>query len=329
MATAPAPLVIDRRGPASLRSRLLYGALVPLMRRPLAVLQTAPFGPELIARAARIDEWAARLPPPRGTRVTPAVFGDARGEWVLGRGVHAGDTAILYLHGGGWFFGGLHTHRTMVSRLSSASGAIALSVKYRMVPEVTLDREVDDCVTAYLGLLDHGFAPENIAVMGDSAGGHLAFASALRLRDSGRPVPGTVVSLSGCLDFDLAAKWRHENAERDPLRAMAALEVLMHGVLGDLYPRDPAVSPLHADLTGLPPSLLVAGSTESVYLDSEVMAQRLSEAGVPAVLQVWDRQLHVFQSLVPLVPEARRSIAAIGEHLRTTLGATRADDLAS
>jgi acetyl esterase/lipase len=329
MATTPAPLVIERRGPATLRSRMLYAALVPLMRRPLAVLAAATFGPDLIARAGRIDEWAARLPAPRGTRITPAVFGDVHGEWVYGRGVDTGETAMLYVHGGGWFFGGLHTHRTMVSRLSTASGAVALSVRYRMVPEVELGQEVDDCVAAYQGLLEYGFAPENIAVVGDSAGGHLAFATALRLRDAGIPVPGAVVSLSGCLDLDLEAKKRHENARRDPLRALPALEVLIHGVLGDLDPSDPAVSPLYAELAGLPPALLTAGSTESVYVDSEVMAHRLAEAGVPTVLQVWDRQLHVFQSFAPLIPEAARSIADIGTYLRTTLGVSRADDLAS
>jgi epsilon-lactone hydrolase len=329
MAIAPAQLVIERRGPATMRSRMVYSALAPLMRRPLKTLQSATFGPELIARAARIDELAARMPAPRGTRTTPALVGGVPGEWVRGRGVETSRTAVLYLHGGGWFFGGLHTHRTMVSRISAASGAIALSVKYRMVPEVELGTEVDDCAAAYEGLLEHGFDPQDIAVIGDSAGGHLAFATALRLRDSGIPLPGTVVSMSGCIDLDLTAKKRHENARRDPLRALAALEVLIHGVLGDLDPSDPAVSPLYADLAGLPPSLLTAGSTESVYVDSEVMAHRLAEAGVPTVLQVWDRQLHVFQAFAPLIPEAGRAISDLGKYLRATLGATRADDLAS
>lgn len=230
------------------------------------------------------------------------------------------DKVILYLHGGGWISCGLNTHRRMVSAFSAASGVAALSVDYRMIPAVPFEREVEDCVAAYRWLLeDRGIDPAHIVIMGDSAGGHLTFATALRARDEGLPMPAALVALSPMLDMDLTSKLAHANMSLDPSDPGALLERLVEEHLGHLDLTDPAVSPVRADLAGLPPVLLTAGSTELLYCDSERMAHRLAEAGVPVTLQVWDRQLRVFQMFGPYLPESRAAIGALGAFVRDAL----------
>jgi acetyl esterase/lipase len=117
-----------------------------------------------------------------------------------------------------------------------------------------------------------------------------------------------------------ASKAAHANAGLDPTGSLAALEWMLETVLGGLDPADPKVSPVRADLAGLPPTLLTASSSEIIYCDSEDMARLLVAAGVPCTLQAWNGQMHVFQALAPLIPEAKQAIADIGEFVRTALG---------
>jgi acetyl esterase/lipase len=324
MAPDLTPLVIDRRHSRSLRSRAvtaaLQRALTPYMRK----MTSAPLNPETQAKLARLDEIAARGRPPRGTTLQPVTVGSdaARlpAQWVHGRGVRqARDRVILYLHGGGWLFGGLNSHRSLCSRISAESGVPVLALDYRMVPNVEFDQEIEDCVSGYRWLLDSGVEPEQIVIMGDSAGGYLTIATALRARDHGLPVPAGLVGISGVYDMGTANKAAHANAKIDPSGSLAALEWMLEAVLGGLDPKDPKVSPVHADLSGLPRTLLVASSSEIIYCDSEELARLLVAAGVPCTLQVWNGQLHVFQALGPLIPEAKRAVADIGEFVRSVI----------
>jgi acetyl esterase/lipase len=132
-------------------------------------------------------------------------------------------------------------------------------------------------------------------------------------------MPAALVALSPMLDMDLTSKLAHANMSLDPSAPGALLERLVEEHLGHLDLTDPAVSPVRADLAGLPPVLLTAGSTELLYCDSELMAHRLAEAGVPVTLQVWDRQLHVFQMFGPYLPESRAAIGALGAFVRDAL----------
>ncbi|TDD85510.1 alpha/beta hydrolase [Actinomadura rubrisoli] len=325
----PATLVIERHATASLRSRAVSAGVRRLLRPRLARLAARPLDDAALKRLAALDRLAARTRPPRGTRTQKVPFDGFGAEWVRGPGASPRlDKVILYLHGGGWVSCGLNTHRRMVAWFSAAAGVPALSVDYRMIPAVPFEREVEDCVTAYRWLLEErGVAPRDIVVMGDSAGGYLTFATALRARDEGLPMPAALAALSPMFDMDLTGKLAHANMRLDPSAPGALLERLVEGFLGHLDLADPAVSPVRADLSGLPPVLLTAGSTELLYRDSEIMARRLAEAGVPVTLQVWDRQLHVFQMFGPLLPESRSSIAALGTFVRDAYA--RASDAAA
>lgn len=321
MEAQPTTLVIDRHGTASVRSRVISAGIRRVLGPYLTKAGAVPFGDEALRRVARLDKMAARTRPPKGTRTEAVKFDGFRAEWVHGPGVPASrDRVILYLHGGGWICCGLNTHRRMISWISAAAGVPAFSVDYRMIPVVPFEAEVEDCVTAYRSLLDRGVAPENIVIMGDSAGGYLTFATALRARQEGLPNPAALVGLSPMLDMDLTTKLAHANVKLDPSAPMGVLERITEAIVGHLDVTDPSVSPVRADLSGLPPVMLTAGSTEVLYCDSEEMARRLALAGVPCTFQVWDRQIHVFQMFGPLLPESRGSIADIGAFVQDSLG---------
>ncbi len=311
-------LLIERHERASLRSLAVAAGVRGVLRPRMTKARGRSLGAADLRRVAALDTFAGRFRPPRGVRTEPVRLDGFGAEWVHGPRVPAArnGNVILYFHGGGWISCGLNTHRRMVAWISTAARVPALSVDYRMIPEVTLDQEIQDCVAAYRWLLDRGHRPEQIVVAGDSAGGHLAFSMPLRARDEGLPMPAGIVALSPMLDMDLATKRAHANADLDPSGAMHVLDQLVDYILAGLDPADPKVSPVRADLAGLPPVFISAGSTEVLYCDAEAMAHRLAEAGVPCTLQVWDRQVHVFQMFGPLLPESREALRDIGRFAR-------------
>ena len=321
MRPEPPMLIIDRRHSRSVRSRVITAVLQRAVSPYLRKLTSSALTPDVLTRLGKFDELAARGPVPKGTRTEPVRVGELADEWVHGARIGATRYGvILYLHGGGWLFGGLNSHRALSSRISSASRAPVLVLDYRMVPKVGFDEEIEDCVAGYRWLLDRGIHPEHIVMMGDSAGGYLTLATALRARSYGLPMPAALVGISGVYDMDTASKAAHANAKPDRTGSLAALDWMMEAVLGGLDPADPNVSPVRADLAGLPPTPLTVSSSEIIYCDSEDLARLLVAAGVPCTLQVWDGQMHVFQALAPLIPEATRSIADIGAFVRTALG---------
>lgn len=318
METQQATLTIERHTTTSIRARLLAAGVRKVLRPRLAKVT---FSEREMRRVAAIDRLAGRAKPPKGATIEPVTFDGFGAEWVHGPGVGPDRTreAIIYFHGGGWICCGLNTHRPLVARLSAAAGVPVLSVDYRMIPAVKFEAEVEDCLTAYRWLLDQGLEAANIVVAGDSAGGYMAFATVLRAREDDIPLPAAIVALSPMLDMDLAGKSAHVNATLDPSAPLPLLERFLEVFLSDADLTDPRISPIQADLSGMPPTFLSIGSTEVLAHDSELMARRLVAAGVPTTLQVWEGQLHVFQAYSPLVPEAKTAIAGIGAYVRGCL----------
>jgi acetyl esterase/lipase len=227
---------------------------------------------------------------------------------------NAGDGVLMFFHGGGFVTCGLATHRPAVTRIAQAAGLPVLSVAYRQLPAVPLAGSVEDCLSVYRGLLRDGVDPARIVLAGDSAGGCLAFATALGALADGLPGPSGIVALSPWLDFDCATKLAHPNATRDayaPVGRLARLTELL-GVT-----TDPMLSPVNADLTGLPPTLLIAAESEMLRCDAELMAERLAAADVPVTLQIWAGQVHAFPVLADLLPESLAAIREIGEFVRS------------
>jgi acetyl esterase/lipase len=232
-----------------------------------------------------------------GELVTPRTSeGDAEG-------------AILYLHGGAFLLGGTNTHRRLVHRLCDHSGLPVLSVAYRQHVKGDYADSLDDSEAAFHRLVERGIGPSRIVLAGDSAGGTLAFALAMRLATQGIR-PAAVVGYSPWLDFDDTQKLVDPNAATEPM-----LPVRRLGRAGRMAtrtpsgePLDPTHSPLYGDVSSLPPVLMYCSADEVLRIDAEHMAERLDRAGVPHSLVVWEGMLHAFPVLGHLVPESRAVI---------------------
>ena len=293
--------------------------------RPL--IEAWSYAPTLPWPATMIDRIAFPLVPVPGTRRHRVDLPTCPAEllWAPGAsppftsGGRPG-TAVLYLHGGAFLCCGLATHRHLVSRISAASGVPVLAVGYRMLPRHPIRRAVEDGLDGLRWLAAQGYPADRVVIAGDSAGGFLTFAVAHDAVRLGIGRPAGTVALSPLTDLDPRGKLEHPNSHRCavfPRRAVGVLSTLVEraerpGREG----AEPVASPVDLDLSEMPPALIQTGSEEMTYVDAELMARRLQLAGVSAELQVWEKQVHVFQAAASVVPEGGRAIAEIGRFVR-------------
>jgi epsilon-lactone hydrolase len=252
---------------------------------------------------------------PAGTRVAPADAAGVPGEWVIPADV-AGSRVIMYLHGGAYQLGSPATLRHLVALISVAAQAQAFSVDYRLAPEHPFPAAVDDAVAAYRWLLAAGHDAASIAIAGDSAGGGLALATLIALRDAGNALPAAAVAMSPWTDLMLTGASLRSRADVDVLLKPAGMPQSAALYLAGADPRHPYASPLYADLHGLPPLLIHVGDAEVILDDSTRFAARARAAGVDVTLRIWDEMPHVFHAFAGLLPEADQAVAQIGSWLR-------------
>ncbi len=219
--------------------------------------------------------------------------------------------AFLYIHGGGFVGGSPRTHRPLTWRFARQIGIPVYAIDYRLAPEHPFPAGLDDCVAAYRALLDKGIPAKSIVVGGDSAGGNLTLALALRLKAEGLPLPAALICLSPATDMTGSGASRHENAEADSLFVDEMFDSLKPAYYEGRDERDPFLSPLFGDVSGFPPVLLQVGEREMLRDDSTRMAERLKSAGVEAVLEVWPKVWHVWQLNADMLPEGREAISHI------------------
>lgn len=245
--------------------------------------------------------------------------GDVGGEWISPADAPP-DKAILYLHGGGFRIGSVSSHRDLIAQIALASGCRVLAINYRLAPEHRFPAALDDALAAYDWMLRQGLKPDNIAFIGDSAGGNLALAAMLVLRERGRPLPVSAALMSPWTDLAATGASYVTRADADPIHQRPMILALAKNYLGEQGdPRDPWVSPLYADLRGLPPLMIQAGDRETVLDDSVMLADKARAAGVDVDLQVWEGMIHVFQMFGAELPEAHQAIAAIAGFLNRHL----------
>ena len=230
-----------------------------------------------------------------------------------------GAGTFLYFHGGGYAIGSPVSHRHLVAALAAASNTRAVAPDYRLAPEHPFPAAVDDALASYGGLLDAGAAPASIVVGGDSAGGGLTVATLLAIRDAGLPLPAAGVCISPWADLTGEAESYRTHADRDPLVFGEDINRWGGAYLAGADPRTPLASPLHADLSGLPPLLVQVGSEEVLLDDSRGLARRCEAAGVEATLEVWDDMIHVWHWFGEYLDEAAKAVARIGEFARARL----------
>ncbi|ADG99079.1 Alpha/beta hydrolase fold-3 domain protein [Segniliparus rotundus DSM 44985] len=298
-----------------------------------------PLLAQLLSGLALLEEWApvghrAQLWHSGARRVLqlasawiPSPRGVARSALTI-RGVpveqsvptRPSGTTVLYLHGGAFVICGPSTHRRLVGQLAQDCGATVLAPDYRMLPQIPFTEILDDCVNVYRQMLDDGFDPKKVVIAGDSAGGYLTLATAQALRDAGLPLPAGLVAIAPWLD--LRRSLRGEDRSSEVLIPWRQAQLVVQKLIAPLGPLALA-NPADGDLAGLPPTLVQVSAAELLFRDSTYLADRLAEAGVRTRLEIWHGQIHVFQALPDLNPDARRAIGNIAGFIRQVTAQTQ------
>ena len=247
-------------------------------------------------------------PPLRGTQVTPVREGAVVGEWVRAPGVRHSGRAVFYLHGSAYVICSARTHRGLASRLSRATGLPVFLPDYRLAPEHLFPAAADDVEAGYRWLLTQGFDATDIVVAGDSAGGHLAIDLVIDNARTRTAQPAAVVLFSPLIDLTFGLAAEQERQRKDPMITAKAARALV-----DLYTDgQPEDAPrLRLDLAGvaaLPPVLVQAGGAEMLSADARYLQRIVEEAGGKCELEIWPGQMHVFQALPFLIPEAAHAL---------------------
>jgi acetyl esterase/lipase len=244
--------------------------------------------------------------------------------WVSPKAATVGKV-LLCAHGGGYVAGSMYTHRKLHGHIAKAVGCRALSVNYRLAPEFTHPASVDDMVRVYRWLVSHeGIDPNDIAILGDSAGGSLALTTVAALKRLSVPLPAAIVSMSPWAGSDTSGDSYEFNAANDVLvtRGMSvAIGKLFLGAGGD--PQDPLANPLRIDYAGFPPLYIQVGSYEAVLSDSTRIAAAAKAAGVAVRIDEFPEMQHCFELLAGSAPEADEAVRRIAAWLRPLFGIQR------
>lgn len=226
---------------------------------------------------------------------------------------------ILFLHGGAYVNGSPLAYRGLTCRFARNLKALVLAVDYRLAPEYPYPAALEDAEAAYNWLLSQTFSNSQIAFIGDSAGGGLVLSLLQSLKKRNIPLPACAVLLSPWTDLSCSLPAMKENASKDPmLDPILALE-RARSYAGSLDLRDPAVSPLYGDLSGLPPLLIHVGSDEILLDDSRHLAEKARQAGTSVELEIWDKMFHVWHFLAGILPQGRKAIQRIAGFIQNNI----------
>ena len=258
----------------------------------------------------------AAMPVADGIRVAETSLGGRPALRVSPQAPAAPGT-LLYLHGGSHVVGSPRTALGLTAGLVVRTGIASVSLEYRLAPEHPFPADVEDVVAAYRDLLEQGHAPGSIAFAGDSAGGGLTITGALAARDAGLPLPAAIVAFSPGVDATRTGESMTTRAEADPLLDRATLNRMSSLYFGGRDPRHPLLSPaVTADLSGLPPLLVQAGTNELLLDDARRLALRASDAETDVILDITAQVPHVFQSFTGVLDEAGEALDRAALFLR-------------
>jgi len=310
---------------ASLRSHAVAG-VTSLTLRPLTTVIPPSRPGILVARRIVAAGLAVAGPGLAGSRIVPVDRSTrrgpaVRGEWVRGPRARRDDAVILYIHGSGYTLCSARTHRGITTRLSQGTGLPVFACDYRLAPRHRFPSAADDVRAAYEWLVAEGHDPGRIVLAGDSAGGHLSVDLALQLIREGAGPPAALALFSPLFDptFELAAQ--RERRRRDPMISAARAQRLLDLYFVDADRAAPRMTFSFDDAESFPATLVQAGGREMMAADAEELARALGEAGGRCDLEVWPGQMHVFQALSRVVPEAPAAIARAADFVVAELEA--------
>jgi monoterpene epsilon-lactone hydrolase len=277
-----------------------------------------PAGSDVNEQRRLLRELISAQPLPAGVTVTAAALGGVPTAEITVDGVEPRHV-VLYFHGGVYVLGDAFQAAGLASQIGRRTRATVISVDYRLAPEHPYPAAVDDALAAYEALLQNGTAPSDIAFAGESAGGGLAVATLVNARDHGLPLPAAAFVMSPYADLTLAGTTMDTKREADPLLSRENLQARVtdytaghDAVLG-------LISPVFADLSGLPPLIIQAGTHEVLLDDAVRLARQAASADVRVTLDITPGVPHVFQAYYPILDEAAAALDRAGQLLSAHL----------
>jgi epsilon-lactone hydrolase len=273
--------------------------------------------PPVEARAG-FEAMLSTLPVAADVEISIANLGSVPGLRISTPGAST-DAALLYLHGGAYIAGSAQGYRSLAAEIGRAAGLTTYAIDYRLAPEHRFPAAIDDAVTAYRELLKTGLGASRIVLAGDSAGGGLALATLVALRDQGIALPAAALLISPWADLACDGVSMESKADEDPSLSPAGLRATAAHYLGKALPQTPLASPIYADLSGLPPLLVQVGSAEILLDDAVRIARAAGVSGVSVRLEVWPDMVHVWHAFAFMLPAGRRAIEEAGSFLRSTM----------
>jgi epsilon-lactone hydrolase len=277
-----------------------------------------PVGSSVNEQRRLLREAVSAQPLPADVTVTAAALGDVPAAEITVDGIEPRHV-VLYFHGGVYVIGDAFLAADLASQIGRRTQAKVISVDYRLAPEHPYPAAVDDALAAYEALLHDGIAPSDIAFAGESAGGGLAVATLVNARDHGLPLPAAAFVMSPYADLTLAGATMETKREVDPLFSR---ELLQDRVADYTAGQDAAlglISPVFADLSGLPPLIIQAGTHEVLLDDAARLARQAAIADVEVTLDITPRVPHVFQAYSAILDEGAAALDRAGQFLSAHL----------
>ena len=290
-----------------------------------AVLRQSPFpfDSDVSEQRRLLREFASAQPLPADVTVTAAVLGGVPTAEITVDGIEP-RRIVLYFHGGVYVIGDAFQAADLASQVGRRTRAKVISVDYRLAPEHPYPAAVDDALAAYEALLRGGTAPSDIAFAGESAGGGLAIATLVNARDHALPLPAAAYVMSPYVDLTLAGATMETKREVDALMSREALQARVTDYTAGQDAASGLISPIFADLSGLPPLIIQAGSHEVLLDDALGLAREAATADVEVTLEITPGVPHVFQAYSALLDEAPAALDRAGQLLSAHLaGADR------
>ena len=239
----------------------------------------------------------------------------APAEW-LSMSENFSEPIIMYLHGGGYIINNLEIYHYTAAKLSAVAGMSVLLADYKISPENKFPAALNDSITIYKWLLEQGYKAEEIIIMGDDAGGGLTLSTLLKIRSLGLKMPSLAICISPLTDLAQTGKSIQTNAETDPMMSYEFIKFCADCYVGEEGDRcDPFASPFYADLSGLPPMLIMVGSKEILLDDSVRFARKAEFFGVDAKLVIAQDMLHSWTIFAGMIPEGQQAIQYIGDFI--------------
>jgi epsilon-lactone hydrolase len=285
-----------------------------------AILRQSAFPDDADVNEQRraLRELLSAQPLPADVTVTAAELGGVPTAEITVDGIEPRHV-VLYFHGGVYVMGDAALAADLASQVGRRTDAKVISVDYRLAPEHPYPAAVDDAFAAYEALLDNGIAPADIVLAGESAGGALAVATLVNARDQGLPLPAAAFVMSPYADLTLAGTTMETKREVDPLISREALQPRVTDYTAGQDAGLGLISPVFADLSGLPPLIIQAGTHEVLLDDAVRLARQAATADVEVTLDITPRVPHVFQAYYPILDEAAAALDRAGQFLSAHL----------